>query len=218
VDEAAWVSGFAQALVDNPVARTIGDVTLRYEPSMMVGETEAASASWRPVALSWAGFALIVGGLASLLFAGQGLAACLIGSGGVVVAGSSWLERREKRKRGFVLNFATSRLRLDFVTPFSGKSRTLLVPFDAVKAVELREQADGAGCLTVDFLVDEALFREVLIAFIPSTQADAAQRFTRLLEGAFGLGSIPPDSPFLEAATQEAGATPALGPSEPKSP
>lgn len=211
------MSGFAQALVDNPVARTIGDVSLRYEPSMMVGETAPVSSSWRPVVLLWAGFALIVGGLVMLLFAGQGLAAFLIGSGGLAVGASTWLERREKRKRGFVVNFATLRLRLDFVTPISGKPRTLLVPFDDVKAVDLRDQADGARCLTVDFLDEEAVFREVLIAFIPSSQAEAAQRFTRLLEGAFGLGAIPPDSPFLQA-TQEASATPAQPPLEPKSP
>lgn len=199
LDDARAVSAFERALEENRVAAALGDVSLRYEPSMMVAETAKAAPTWRPLALLVAGFVSITVGLGWLVFAGELGAASLIGSGGLAIGASTWLARREKRKRGFVVNFATSQLRLDFVTPFAGKPRTLIVPFDDVKAIALEEQADGARCLTVDFEWGGDLLREVLVAFIAAREDDAARRLARLLEGAFGLGAIPPDSPFLEA-------------------
>jgi len=63
------------------------------------------------------------------------------------------------------------------------------------------------------------MFREVLAAFIGADEDEAAGRVRRVLEGAFGLGAIPPDSPFLAGGetTHEAETTPSSRPSPPAS-
>ena len=192
---------FRQALADNPAPAKLGDVWLRYEPSMLVGETSSASGSWRPTALSALGIGLIVLAVAALLVGASTWAgAALLSLAAAALLGSVWLSRFERRKRGFVVNFVTSTLRLDFVTPLAGRPRTLLVPFDDVRALGLMEQGDGRSCLTLDFSLQGAVLREALAAFIGHDELAQARRLSRVLEGAFGLGSIPPDSPYL--ATQ----------------
>lgn len=190
--------GFRQALVENPAPSRLGDVRLRYEPSMLVGETPPGEVTFRPTALMVAGLALIAAGLVVLLTSSSNaLALAVLSLSAACLVGSVWWRRRERRKRGFVANFVTLRLRLDFTTPIAGRPSTLWVPFDAVKAVTLLEQGDGLQCLTVDFADEGAVLREVLVAFIGADELTAAARLARVLEGAFGLGSIPPDSPYL---------------------
>lgn len=189
---------FRQALADNPAPAKLGDVSLRYEPSMLVGETSTAPATWKPTALAALGVGFVVGAVAALLgIASLWPGAALLSLAAATLLGSVWLSRFERRKRGFVVNFATTTLRLDFVTPLAGRPRTLLVPFDDVKAVGLMEQGDGRSCLTIDFSVQGDVLREALAAFIATDELDQARRLARVLEGAFGLGSIPPDSPYL---------------------
>ncbi|MBM4779507.1 MAG: hypothetical protein GQE15_17510 [Archangiaceae bacterium] len=197
------VHGFRQALVENPAPSRLGDVALRYEPSMLVGETSRATATWRPTALMVSGLALIVVAIMVLLTASNTVAFAVLSLSAASLAGSVLLARRERRKRGFVANFVTLRLRLDFTTPIAGRPATLWVPFDEVKAVTLLEQGDGLHCLTVDFSDGGSLLREVLVAFIPAPEIDAAARLARVLQGAFGLGSIPPDSPYLSTLSSE---------------
>lgn len=188
---------FRQALADNPAPSTLGDVALRYEPSMLIGQTRQGPLTWRPTALWVAGLGLIATALpASRAESSWPTLALLSLSAGAFLA-SALRAAHERRKRGFVVNFSTATLRLDFVTPIAGRPRTLLVPFERVKAVGLMDQADGQQCLTVDFLEGEDVLREALAAFIPAGQLDAANRLLHVLEGAFGLGSIPPDSLYL---------------------
>jgi predicted outer membrane lipoprotein len=189
---------FADALESNPAPRLLGDVTLRYEPSMLIGETARGKAGWRSSAVWVVGVALLlflVGGLIlqwdlSLLV---GLLVCAAAAIGLAV----WLERLEKRQRRFVANFGTVSLRLDFTSPIAGKARTLVVPFDGVKAAALLRQVDGASCLCVDFALEGELLREVLVAHIPEAQLADAERLERVLRGAFGLGAVPADSPIF---------------------
>jgi hypothetical protein len=207
---------FRQALADNPAPGKLGDVSLRYEPSMLVGETRAAPRTWRPTVLSGLGIALVIAAIAALIFIESmwlGPALLILASGALIA--SVWLLRFERRKRGFVVNFATTRLRLDFVTPLIGRPRTLLIPFDDVKAVALMEQPDGSSCLTVDFSLGQEVLREALAAYIGKEELESARRLSRVLEGAFGLGSIPPDSLYqpTQSPAGPAGfeATPAEG-------
>ena len=182
---------FEAALARSPAPRRLGDVRLGFDAFLLVGETPRGRRSWA-ASLAW------VGGVAGVL-----AAALALGSGagtgpaaGVALAtlaafgAAAWLEQRDRRRRAFVANFAASTLRLDFVTPFAGRPRTLVVPFDAVRAVGLWAQADGAWCLTVDFVpapTSPDLLREVLAANIPGAQREDAERLRRVLEGAFGL-------------------------------
>lgn len=205
---------FRQALADNPAPAKLGDVSLRYEPSMLVGETRAGRVTWKPTALSALGVGLVLAAVAALVLVdAMWPAAALLSLAAAALLGSVRLSRLERRKRGFVVNFATTTLRLDFVTPLAGKPRTLLVHFDDVKAVGLVEQADGRSCLTIDFALEREMLREALAAFIGDDELEQALRLTRVLEGAFGLGSIPPDSPYLStqspAGPADVEATPA---------
>jgi hypothetical protein len=189
---------FADALESNPAPKALGDVTLRYEPSMLIGETPRGKPTWRSSA-TW------VAGLACLLFAAGALilqwdvwvVGLLLGLGAAAIGGAAFLERFEKRQRRFVANFATVSLRLDFNSTIAGQPRTIIVPFDAVRAAELVRQVDGASCLCVDFELDGALLREVLVAYISDAQLEDAERLERVLKGAFGLGEPPADSPFF---------------------
>jgi hypothetical protein len=191
------VTQFEQALAAHPAPTRLGDVALRYEPSLLIGETDARPGTSRPTALLTVGGAGLLGAVVSVSQGWLLLAVVALAVAAAGFFGSVTLSRQERLRRSFVLNFSTVSLRLDFATALSGHARTLVVPFDAVTQVQLVEQADGAHCVLVDFRVGEALLREVLSAFIRPDELGAARRFTRVLEGAFGLGSIPPGSPYL---------------------
>lgn len=194
---------FADVLESNPAPNALGDVTLRYEPSMLIGETRKGKGSWRPSALWATGFSLLlfsVGALALQWDASVVLSLLIFGA--LAIAGAVRLERLEKRQRRFVANFGTVSLRLDFTSPIAGYPRTLIIPFDSVRAAGLLPQADGATCLCVDFERDRALLREVLVAHIPEAQRVDAERLERVLHGAFGLGK-PPSAPEADESSFE---------------
>jgi hypothetical protein len=196
------MSRFDEALKANPAPRALGDVTLRYEPSMLIGETKKGRSGWRSLTAWAAGLLSIFGALAALVLKAElAFVVPLLVCGALGLAAATFLERHEKRQRRFVANFGTTSLRLDFQSPIAGQPRTLVVPFDSVKAVGLLEQADGDACLCVDFERGGALLREVLVAFIGASQHDDAQRLSRVLEGAFGLGEVPADSPLFGGPT-----------------
>lgn len=183
---------FADVLESHPAPKALGDITLRYEPSMLIGETRKSKATWRSTAVWMAGVGLLLfsaGGL--VLQWDASLIAFFLVAGGMSIAAAVLLERFERRQRRFVANFASITLRLDFTSPIAGHARTLLVPFDAVRDVALFRQADDASCLCVDFERDRALLREVLVAHIPDAQLPEAERLERVLHGAFGLGKPP---------------------------
>jgi hypothetical protein len=179
----------------------LGDIALRYEPSMLLGETDALPRTLRPT-LAWT--AGLIGLIATLgLFVLDAPIASLwlsVGASAACFALATRLEAWERRRRRFVANFGTTSLRLDFVQPISGRPRTLVVAFDDVKAVDLVRQRDGAHCLTVDFAPDPGpqVLREVLAAYIADHELEQARRLLRVLEGAFGLGAPPADSPAFD--------------------
>jgi hypothetical protein len=198
---------FADALESNPAPTVLGDVSLRYEPSMLIGETPKAERSWRPT-LAWLfGITLLLGAIGgALLSSATTLLAIPVLGGGLVLLVAVWLERFEKAQRRFIANFVTVSLRLDFASRISGYPNTLIVLFDDVRALELVEQSDGELCLLVDFEHQGRTLREVLVAYIPVVQRAEAERLERILRGAFGLGVPPSDSPaFSEESTFDPG-------------
>lgn len=183
---------FADALESNPAPHRLGDVTLRYEPSMLIGETSKRKPTWRSTAIWVSGISMLLLSVGALVLSWDtSVVTALLVLGAGAIAGAVLLERFEKRQRRFVANFGTVSLRLDFTSPISGYGQTMVVPFDSVRAAELMRQADGASCLCVDFERDRALLREVLVAHIPDAQLPEAERLERVLHGAFGLGSPP---------------------------
>ncbi|MBL8922526.1 MAG: hypothetical protein JNJ54_26985 [Myxococcaceae bacterium] len=191
---------FRKALADNPAPARLGDITLRFAPSMLIGETGVARATTRPTLLVGIALALLAVSAVLLGVASELVALPFLLASAGAFAGSALLLRRERRRRGFVVNFATSTLRLDLSTPFAGRPRTLLVPFRDVKAVQAVEQGPALRCLTVDFALEGELFREVLVAGVPPSQDDAANRLLRVLQNAFGFSAgeaaAPPVTPL----------------------
>ena len=188
---------FAAALAENPAPSRLGDVSLRYEPSMLIGETAKPKRTWGPTFAWLGGISALLFALAAIFLSDSGaLSALLLADGALSLLGAVRLERHEKRQRRFIANFGTYSLRLDFTSPIAGQPRTVVVPFEAVKAVELLD----AGILTVDVEHRGKRLREALVAFISEEELDDARRLERVLRGAFGLGEIPADSPFYESS------------------
>jgi hypothetical protein len=184
-------SRFQRALENNPAFGRLGDVEVRYEPSLLIGEADKPKPGWEPVAALCAGVgaatSLLAAALAGggALWMGVSLVVMILGFGGATL-----LRQLEKRHRRFVVNFATYAFRLDFSTPIAGKPKTLVVDFDLVRALDLREQADGALCLTVDFVTQgesAQVLREVLVAHVPGPKREELERLQRLLHDAFDL-------------------------------
>ena len=186
---------FEDALAQNPAPRRLGDITLRYEPSMLVGEADRPARGLLLVCVLGAGAAAGVATLGALLTdastATTGGCALLTG---VAFLSAAQLDQRARRQRRFVLNFVTTSLRLDFSTAFANQPRTLLVHFDGVRDCSLCTQGDGRVAITVDFVSSTSsvqVLREVLVANIPASEEEAAIRLHRVLKGAFGLGEPP---------------------------
>jgi hypothetical protein len=193
---------FSEVLESNPAPATVGDVVLRYEPSMLIGETPKPRTTLKPTGAWVIGLALLLSAGGYVVLSNELAPPIALAIGGALfVAAASWLERLEKRQRRFVANFATNSLRLDFSSPIAGYPRTLVIPFDDVQAVDVLEQADGALCLVVDFALHGRVLREVLAAYVPVDHRAALERVQRVLSGAFGLGQAPADSPAFDPTT-----------------
>ncbi len=203
-------SRFQQALDALPPLKRLGDVSIRYEPSLLIGEADRPRAGWAPVVALCVG----VGGAVGLLAAGlsgadAGALAVAVLATGLGFGGAAWLNQRERRQRRFVLNFGTYALRLDFSTPIAGRPKTLVLHFDLVRSVDVREQGDGALCLTVDFMPaaqSSELLREVLVAHVSPDARPQLERLARVLHDAFDLAR-------LEQPAEEGGLTADTAPS-----
>lgn len=186
---------FEELLRNAALPRQLGDVRLHYEPSLLVGQTERKRAGPGP-ALSLLAGALAALGSAAVLFRSGSLWGALA-LGWLAAAGvgtAFWFEARARRRRRFVADFFSQRLRLEFTTPARGLPRTLYVPFERVRSVDLLEHGEGYFALTVDFAPragSELLWREVLVAFGGKEESQAGLRLCRLLRGAFGLPLTP---------------------------
>lgn len=191
---------FAAALESNPAPSALGDIALRYEPSMLIGETPKARTTIKPTAAWVIGISLLLFSAGVVVTVSNVVPAIALAAfGSLFIASGVWVERLEKRQRRFVANFMTNSLRLDFSSPIAGYPRTLVIPFDDVSNVEVLEADDGALVLVVDFELQRRTMREALAAFIPAGKREDAERLQRVLHGAFGLGQAPADSPAFEA-------------------
>ncbi|MBL8912167.1 MAG: hypothetical protein JNM17_15850 [Archangium sp.] len=190
---------FADALQSHTAPSSLGDVALRYEPSMLIGETKKLSPTLKSSAAWTLGIALLLFSVATVVTVTSVTPAIALAvAGAVFIASAVWIERLEKRQRRFVANFATNSLRLDFASPIAGYPRTLVISFDDVRGVSVMDQADGALCLVVEFALQNHTLQEVLAAFIPVDKKEELERVQRVLQGAFGLGEAPADSPAFD--------------------
>lgn len=186
---------FQDALATNPAPRRLGDVAVRYEPSLLIGEADVAPRGLSFAAVLVVGTAFALGTAGSLVTDASNtvVGLCALGTGVAFFVGVQ-LDQRARRQRRFVLNFGTTSLRLDFSTPITHHPRTMVVHFDGVKDCALITQGDGQLAITVDFVPtpdSPQVLREVLVANIPEADEAPAARLHRTLTAAFGLGEKP---------------------------
>ncbi len=185
------MSAFEAALGASAFPRHLGDVRLSYDSPVLIAETERQGRPWRPILCFLAALAAGLFAMAWLLSHGSVAgAASLLLLGAFLFACGALLEAHERRRRRFVADFSTQRLRLDFTTPIAGMPRTVYVPFERIVALDVLEQGDGRRAMTVDFRPagdENRLLREVLVANVVPGEAASLERLRRLLEGAFGL-------------------------------
>ncbi len=186
---------FQDALAKNPAPKTLGDVRLRYDGDLLIGETRRPTASLRPTALATAGFASgFVSAVLLLLPGSQGGSTTLSVVFGVAAAAlillSAYGEQHGKAQRRFALNFFTETFRVDRPSRLRGAPETVLVKFDDVLSVGVTGSTNGGAALWVEFKRG----RELIVDAIPEEQGDDLVRLHRVLEGAFGIRPRPNDA------------------------
>lgn len=186
---------FEEALAQNPAPARLGDVRLRYETSLLIGEADPTVRGPLFTAVLSVGSAFGMSALGALVLDAPDVVAGLLAlaTGGSFFAAVQ-LDQRARRQRRFVLNFATTSLRLDFSTPIANQPRTIVTHFDGVRDCALVTQGDGQIAITADFVTSassQQVLREVLVANIPLADEETAVRLHRMLSAAFGLGARP---------------------------
>jgi len=177
--------------------RKVGDVRLRYETSLLIGETQRRLGLWPVLALG-VGLGCASGSVLVLLFPENAgptlpLSITLAVLGGMLVMLSMGMEARTRGVRRFVLNFATESLRLEVPQPMRRRPSTSIIHFDAVRAVEVVGREGGRQALTVSYLpsLDAPQVRaELLVDGVTPQEQQPLERLLRMLRNAFGLKQI----------------------------
>lgn len=194
---------FSEALEQTPIPRRVGDVRLRYEPSLLIGEARRRTALLPSLAVG-VGVACAIGCVLALLLPPSAgptlpLALVLALSAGLLTGLGMLLEARARAVRRFVLNFATESLRLERPSRAHGRPQTWVVHFDGVREVSVTARQDGTYALHVEYVPtpDAQETRvEVLVDRVPPAEVDTLRRVWRLLRNSFGLRT--PQAPTSE--------------------
>ena len=187
---------FERALQENPPpAGQVGDIHLRYEPPVLIGETA------RPPerALRW-GQWLLGGGalfglvcLAVLMTDGPvPVAMALAAVSCALCAAGLRLDGRAKARRRFLLHFGNETLRVDSPSA-SARVLTRTVPFDDVTDLYVLVDPDGTASLLVEarFKAEAPPSASLLVDGVPRAQHESLQRLWATLRSAFGLRPAP---------------------------
>jgi hypothetical protein len=190
---------FADALVENRIPPSLGDVRLRYDEGRMVGQSYPPDQARRllpELCLLLAG-ACCLGSLTLLvLIPSEYKLPALLGLGAALLVGAALrLEARLGRRR-FVLHFATETLRLERLSWAPSATRTEHIAFDDVTAVEVVQRPSGHYAIIVAWRTgpkdapEER--RAVLVEKVRPGEAETLQRVWRMLHNAFGLKASAP--------------------------
>lgn len=187
---------FSEALDQSPMPKRVGDVRLRYEPSLLIGEARRRPGLLPSLSVG-TGAACGVGSVLALLLpseAGPSLALALVlGVSGALLMGLGMaLEARARAIRRFILNFATESLRLERPSRARGRPQTWVVHFDGVREVQVVSRPDGTYALFVEYAPKpgaEDTRVETLVDKVPPAEVDTLRRVWRLLRNSFGLRS-----------------------------
>jgi hypothetical protein len=180
-----------------PPTGRVGDIWLRYDPPVLVGETLAPPRRARllPDLLMLAALGAGVLAVAVLLEDGgggtRGAAALALISAGLFALGNR-LERRAAARRRFILHFGTETLRLDGPAGLRGRA-TRTVSFDAVKDLYVLVGADGRCALVAELEVTPGAptLSTVLVDGVAPEAREELRRVWVTLRAAFGLKAPP---------------------------
>lgn len=165
----------------------IGEVRLRYEDSLLVGERARRRALWPELAGVLA-LAAGLGALALLLVSGPLLAVGALALLAAALVGLSVAARgRQRIPERFVLNFATESLRLDGPDR-TGRASSEVVPFDAVRDLEVVPTGPGQFGLLLEYTAADGEVRQrLLVRHGPAAEVETLRHGWRVLKRAFGL-------------------------------
>lgn len=192
---------FEAALAGNRAPSRVGDVVLRYDKSLLIGESRRIAAyRYAPEAAFVGGAGASFAAVSVLVMPQDALSAPLAIIFAILAAvlliGAAFLERRVRRPRRFVLNFATEALRMEN-SNLLGR-RTVSVHFDAVKDLRIEAAPRSARRVIVYFeqpgqrrAGPVRAGRFILIDDVRAEDDKALDRAFRLFKGAFGLGVRP---------------------------
>lgn len=189
---------FDELLDTRPFPARLGDVRLRYDGELLLGEADRPLPGMLGPALFITAVATALTALALVLFARSaplGLGALLgVASGGLLIAAVTF-DRRARRRRRFALHFFFGKLRLEPSPPIRGLPPSLSLPFEQVRALEVIEQGRARWALVAEVeLSDGARVRDALIANVPPGELETLRRCETLLRAAVGL-EVPPLTP-----------------------
>ncbi len=186
---------FAEFFAGQRMPPRLGDVTLRLDSPLLIGEARKPKLHWVRESSFWSlGATATVAALASVTLGASipwAVGLTLIAVAFFIVA--MLMDRYAHRRRAFVLDFERKTLRLDFSTPLTGLPRTWVGPFEQVKGLGLLSLPTGESALTIDIEADQR-FREVLVTGLLPNELVAAQTLERLLNNAFGRENVSPPS------------------------
>ncbi len=189
---------FEEALRENLPVTAVGDLRLRYDGPMLVGELAPGAAGARlPASLAdGLGVAALSAALISvvLLLATPwvGLAAAFALCFAALLYGSAAVRGRQRARRRFVLNFADETLRLERPARGLGAPLTRVVSFDEVLGLVLERRPQGALGLEVEVQREGAEPESFpLVQQAGAGDEDALRSLARMLHHAFGLRGEP---------------------------
>ncbi|MDY7225194.1 hypothetical protein [Hyalangium rubrum] len=187
---------FADALVENRIPPRVGDVRLRYDEGRMLGESLPPPLGRRVLPELCLLLAACCGlGSILLLVAVPGtyVVPGVLALGAAAFLGFGFqLEARHGRRR-FVLHFHTETLRLERLTWAPRATRTEVIPFDDVTAVEVVERSSGHYAILVVWRAGDEERRAVLVEHARPSEAQTLHRVWRMLHNAFGLKALAPE-------------------------
>ncbi|MBX5481756.1 MAG: hypothetical protein IRZ16_07930 [Myxococcaceae bacterium] len=190
---------FERALRDNPAPGSVGDVELRYDAPVLVGEGRgvAGPIRWLPGVLLLAALALGLGALLTLIADPAGPIHVPLAQGlgaGLAVALGGRLERHTRHRRRFVLHFADETVRVDLQGGLWRRPISRTWPFDAVKGLYVVEKRGGVFSLWMEAAKAPGSARTVpvlLVDGVPADDVEALRRLWTTLRAAFGLTRRP---------------------------
>lgn len=169
-----------------PPAR-VGEVRLRFDENVLVGERARRTGLWPEVA----GVLAVGAGVAAV--AVLGVNGPLLAVGAMVLlsaalTGFSIAARgRLRGPQRFILNFATESLRLERPDR-AGRQRAELVPFDAVKGLRVVPTGPRRFGLLLEYEDAKGIARGTyLLRQSPASEVEELRRAWRILLHAFGL-------------------------------